>query len=523
MKLPRLLPRSLSSVRRTSQALFLLIFLFLFLQTESQGEDTLGYPAKIFLDFDPLIAISSFLSSRSLETGLLLSLILIGITAVLGRVFCGWVCPLGTLHTIVSTLKNRKRGPVPARLRTFKYYLLLFLLTTSLFTMQITGWFDPLALLVRSLSVSIYPAFNYVIRSFFDTIYALHPPLITSATEFIYARLQDSVLSFQQTSFNQGMLIGLLFLGILLLNFVEKRFWCKYLCPLGALLGLCSRFSVLRRSVSEGCHDCTRCADMCQGGAIETGNTWGVADCLYCLDCDDVCPNHAVRFGFSSTKEKGPLDLGKRKVIASLAAGIFAVPFLKVGSLSEVHSRNARLIRPPGALDERMFLKKCIRCGECMKVCITNGLQPTILEAGLEGIWSPVLIPTLGYCEYNCTLCGQVCPTGAIQNLSREHKQGVKIGMAVIDRSRCLPHSFAMPCLVCEEVCPVPKKAIWLKSAIVDDRAGNTVLLKQPYVDLTQCTGCGICEAKCPVVSAPAIYVISTGESRSQDNQLLLG
>lgn len=157
-----------------------------------------------------------------------------------------------------------------------------------------------------------------------------------------------------------------------------------------------------------------------------------------------------------------------------------------------------------------------------MKVCITNGLQPTFLEAGLEGIWSPLLIPKIGYCEYRCTLCGQVCPTGAIKKLDLKEKAKIKIGLAMIDKSRCLPYAHATPCIVCEEVCPTPKKAVWFDRVSVKGRNGKEKTIQQPRVDLELCIGCGICEAKCPVIDRPAIYVTSIGESRSRENQLLL-
>ncbi len=180
------------------------------------------------------------------------------------------------------------------------------------------------------------------------------------------------------------------------------------------------------------------------------------------------------------------------------------------------------MIRPPGSLPEREFLKRCVKCGECVKVCITNGLQPTLLEAGIEGIWSPVLVPRIGYCEYRCTLCGQVCPTGAIKKLVLNEKMKVRIGLAMIDKGRCLPHAHGIPCIVCEEVCPTSKKAIWFEEARSTDRQGKETIVKLPRVDLSLCVGCGICEAQCPVVDRPAIYVTNIGESRSKENQLLL-
>ena len=95
-----------------------------------------------------------------------------------------------------------------------------------------------------------------------------------------------------------------------------------------------------------------------------------------------------------------------------------------------------------------------------MKVCITNGLHPTFLQAGFEGIWSPILIPRIGYCEFNCTLCGQVCPTDAIEHLDLEVKRERKIGLAFFDQNRCLPYAFEIDCIVCEEHCPTSSKAI---------------------------------------------------------------
>ncbi len=117
-------------------------------------------------------------------------------------------------------------------------------------------------------------------------------------------------------------------------------------------------------------------------------------------------------------------------------------------------------MRPPGVRDEDDFLKKCVRCGECMKVCLKNALYPAAWQAGLDGIYTPLVIPRLGYCEYNCTLCGQVCPTGAIPNLAVEEKKRQVIGKAVFDKNHCLPFARRTDCIVCEEHCPIPDKAI---------------------------------------------------------------
>lgn len=513
----------MKNLRIISQGIFLLLFLFLFLQTESKGRDELGYPVKIFLDFDPLILITTLFSAHAVEKMFYLSLITIAATLILGRVFCGWVCPLGTLNNIVGSLRKHRFDALVRNWHSIKYYMLIFFLASSLFTLQLVGIIDPISFLIRSLSVSIYPIFNYAARAFFDAIYNIDIKGVVVVSESIYDVLKKGVLSFRQPYYNQGIFIGVLFIFVLGLNLIEKRFWCRYLCPLGALLGVLSRFSILKRSVSEGCNECGACAVVCQGNASPNAKEkWKDAECYYCWNCDDVCPQNAVSFGFLGKKKAASMDLGRRRVMISALSGIVAVPLIRQTPFSKAGYSNPKLIRPPGSLQEREFLKRCVKCGECMKVCITNGLQPTFLEAGLEGIWSPILVPKIGYCEYRCTLCGQVCPTGAIKRLALEEKAKVKIGLAMIDKGRCLPHAHATPCIVCEEVCPTPKKAIWFEKAVVKTRDGEEITVQQPKVDLGLCIGCGICETKCPVIDKPAIYVTSIGESRNKDNQILL-
>jgi ferredoxin len=164
-----------------------------------------------------------------------------------------------------------------------------------------------------------------------------------------------------------------------------------------------------------------------------------------------------------------------------------------------------------------------------MKVCPTNAIHPALLEAGFEGIWTPILINSIGYCEYNCVLCSRVCPTGAITPLTVEKKLGkaagqkpLKIGTAFYDRGRCLPWAMNIDCIVCEEVCPTSPKAIWFETVEVPLRDGTTKKLKRPRVDPNLCIGCGICENKCPIRDYAAIRVTSIGETRSPSNQMIL-
>jgi len=323
------------------------------------------------------------------------------------------------------------------------------------------------------------------------------------------------------------MLFGLFGLAIAL-NFYRARFWCRYICPLGALLGIAGKNPLVRLDKSpDACDNCRLCLADCQGGA-NVGNTleWKPAECFYCFNCQSDCPSRAVTFSLGTSFLKPPkdsrLDLGRRQLLASGVAGVGGALLFRTHPLAGKRSYNPELVRPPGALGEEEFLAKCIRCGECMKVCPTNGIHPAALEAGIEGMWSPVMKMTIGYCEYECTLCTEVCPTGAIRQLTVDEKQKIKIGLAYIDRNRCLPYASARTCIVCEEHCPTPKKAIWFEEAQVTTDRGEKVTVKQPRVNLELCIGCGICTNKCVIKGQPAILVASVGESRNPENGVLL-
>jgi MauM/NapG family ferredoxin protein len=237
---------------------------------------------------------------------------------------------------------------------------------------------------------------------------------------------------------------------------------------------------------------------------------------VLCGECQEDCPKEAVRFGFISRQagKVAGVDLQRRGLIASIVSGILIVPIVRTTPLAK--RRAGRLIRPPGALPEDEFLRRCVRCGECMKVCLTNGLQPALLEAGLEGVWTPRFDFRSGYCQYYCTLCGQVCPTGALKKLSQEEKARTKIGLAYIDKNRCIPYAQGGECLVCEEHCPTPDKAIKFEQVDIMTPQGRR-RIRRPVIDLKLCIGCGICEYKCPLHDQPAIICTRLGESRADE------
>ena len=529
MTLPRL--------RRLSQTLFLGLFLVLLCKTGLPGSFPSGEvgfrlpPAvRAFLETDPLVAIANALATRALYRGLLWSLVILIPTLFLGRFFCGWICPLGTLNHLVSSIRSEKksgvRGIASNRYKPwqgFKYYLLFALLAAAFLGGGLVGILDPIALTVRSIALSILPAGSYALNALHG---AGHGHSIVPAAFF----------SFKQAHFRQGFVLGAIFIFILALNLRITRFWCRAVCPLGALLGLVSRWSILGLVKQPAhCEDCNRCLLHCQGGDDPIpGAPWRKAECHLCMNCVADCPEAGIHFRFfppaagAETIERA--DLKRRKVLTGLVAGVATIPLLRANTGLSAEPQE-RLIRPPAALDEMQFLSRCIRCGECMKVCPNNALHPAVSEAGWEGLWTPVLVPRVGYCEPSCTLCGQVCPTGAIWEFTSREKgwagagaetQPIRLGTAFYDRGRCLPWAMATDCIVCEEWCPTSPKAVYLRSAEVTDSSGNTGQVRQPYIDPARCVGCGACEYVCPIKDRPAVYVTSAGESRSKTNQILL-
>jgi polyferredoxin len=541
--------QTLRKLRLASQIFFLALFFFLLFQTEFRGsfkslesQIRLTYPVSIFLQADPLVSVLNALSTRALYQGLLWSLIILIPTFFLGRFFCGWVCPLGTLNHFFSGIKaERKRG---RRLlasnryqkwQTLKYYILVMLLVSAFFGSLLIEALDPISLLVRSLAMGVLPGLNYALIAVTDTLYRTQIELLGWVSRVIHFLLKDWAVRLEQPHFRQGLFLGLIFLTVLLLNLRITRFWCRALCPLGALLGLISRWSVLGlEKYPSNCSDCNRCELFCQGGDDPIPEVkWRQAECHLCFNCVGECAENGLAFKFfpkTPTTAAGP-SLQRRRVLTGIAAGALTVPVLR-SPPALAAEKDPRLIRPPGSVDETDFLARCIRCGQCMKVCPNNALHPTLFEAGFEGIWTPVLVPRIGYCEPTCVLCSQVCPTGAIWEISQTQKLGqtpgdekdepIRIGTAFYDRGRCLPWAMATECIVCEEWCPTSPKAIYLQPVEVYNAEGRAKKIRQPYVDPERCIGCGACEYACPVQDRPAVYVTCIGESRSETNQLIL-
>ncbi len=533
--------------RRISQIFFLLVFVALLVFTSlrpspgATGDIHMRAPVRLFFEWDPLVAVANVLASHALYRGLAWSLLILIPTLFLGRFFCGWICPMGTLqHWVGSMPSESKRGRQRIesnrykRWQTTKYVVLIAGLVAACFGSMAIGWLDPFSLLVRSIGLALLPAFNFAVRAVLTPMEHSSIAAIKVTGETLHTVLQAVVLDFRQTHFAQGLVLGILFLVILAASLRVTRLWCRSICPLGALLGVVSRFSLFGlHKDPASCDKCNRCLLHCQGGDDPIGGApWHKSECLMCMNCVGSCPHSSLQFKFFRNEpEVASPDLGRRKALTGLAAGAAVVPLMRANT-GLGKGREPNLLRPPGALDEPDFLARCIRCGECMKVCPNNSLHPTLTEAGLQGLWSPTLVPRIGYCEPSCTLCSEVCPTGAIWQITPREKgwvvgvgsgsNPIRLGTAFYDRGRCLPWAEATECIVCEEWCPVSPKAIYVEEAQVVDSSGAVKTLKQPRVDPSRCVGCGACEYACPLQEQPAVRVTSIGESRSPGAQILL-
>jgi polyferredoxin len=498
-------------LRQYTQVVSFALFLLLAFMTYRGAEFIL--PLDLFYRLDPLVGFGAMIASRAIVAAMLLSFVMLALGIVLGRIWCGWLCPLGAILDWVSPRSPRKVEP-HKNWRSIKYVLLGVIFVAALLGNLSLLIFDPLTLLNRAFGAAFVPALNVLVVSAETILYPL-PPLQPLLDGF-EANVRGTLLPAQQTYSQLGWLLASVLGAVVALNWIVPRFWCRYLCPLGAVYALEARFAWLRpHSVAEcaaepslGIQRCARCVRVCPTGAIglsKQGLSIDPAECTLCLDCVAECPAHAIEFrpGVSSVVHSS-FDLTRRQALTSIVMGVASVTLFR--SAPSAWRPSAVLIRPPGGL-ENDLLSKCVRCAECVKVCPTGGLQPSLLEGGLEGLWTPVLTPRLGYCDYSCNACGQICPTGAIPRLALAEKRQTVIGTAYIDTNRCIPWASFRTCIVCQEMCPVPVKAVKLEEVDVTAPDGTNVHLQRPRVQHDICIGCGICEYQCPLNGPAAIRV----------------
>ncbi|MBN2847452.1 MAG: 4Fe-4S binding protein [Coriobacteriia bacterium] len=493
--------RGLHVYRRWFQLAFLLLFLALLTLTVwPLGSVFLG----AFLVGDPLIAMNSAINGV-LRPEMWLAVVMILVPLVAGRAFCGYVCPMGA---IVEWATPKRRGPglserARDRWRKIPVFVLLVSAGMLLFASGAFLVLDPLATLTRTATTLLFPFADRMLRLAGDLAYLAAP--LRDATDAVTTALSGRLIYAEPRVY--ALAFGVLgaFAGILALNLAEPRFWCRHLCPLGALLGLVGRLGIRNRTVdAEACIACGACERVCPLDAVRDEYlATDTSRCQLCLLCADACPTDAIAIG--TRPQKSLYVPSRRTFLAGAAAGLLAGFFTFTG-----HARRAldpHLVRPPGARSEDDLLALCTRCGQCMKVCPTNVLQPSLSKSGAEGFFTPEMDYRIGSCDWTCAECGKVCPTGAIMPLTLAEKRTTVLGRAYIDTTRCIPWADYESCLVCQELCPVPEKAIVFTEDAVTTPEGVELVVKRPHVVAERCIGCGVCEWHCPVPRESAIRV----------------
>lgn len=474
-----------------------------------------AYVPDLYLRMDPVIALNSSVATRSVPPRLILGIILLALPLVLGRFYCGWLCPMGAAIDLADWLAGKRRRARNRsnkmlsgnqKWRCIKVGLLFFFLGSSFVGITTYFYASPISLLNRFCTTVLYPVLIFTVNSVLDIV---RPLLDRLGYHSLY------YMTMKERVFSTDIFVFVFVSGIFALSFLSKRFWCRYICPSGAILGLLSTRPLVRRKVSgERCTHCGLCRQSCPMGAIQEDpiNT-SYEECLLCLKCSGLCPVGAIDFDFKVAKPQIPVTLReeRRKILFLTASGILAGALFYVSpsypgnSGDSREQKNTALLRPPGSVPETDFLARCARCYECVLVCPTNTLQPAWFEGGLVALWTPKVTTSLAPCAKDCALCGHVCPTGAIRPIPLKDKVYCKIGTAHICRNRCLAWEHDRKCLVCDEVCPYDAVTF-----IAVENRRNRV----PVVNANRCTGCGYCETHCPVSGKKAIVVETFGEVR---------
>lgn len=441
--------------------------------------------------------------------GIILLTLLIG-TALLGRVYCSVFCPLGYLMDIVRRLarccglkpKGYRRAP--------RWISYLMLVLTAL-----SAW--PLhAMWLRY--IDPYSAYVRLSSQLFRPLWLCGHNLLT--------RLNDTTgwhLTLMESPDGNLPLLGVAIATlvlVLLMTVLGGRLYCNTLCPVGALLGLLSRYSVLSiRTDATRCNGCGRCAKRCKAACIDLSQGVAQVDtsrCVSCYDCLDDCPRHALKYTLRrhSTAETAP-DNGRRQFLSTVTALAAAAPLAKAQRVlyetttgerweKKIHTTMpdgspaaSRFwpIMPPCTVSRERFEQRCTACQLCISRCPQHILKPALREYGVEGLMLPTVSYERGWCRPDCNLCSTLCPTEAIRPLPIAQKRKDKMGWANFNSRHCVTQTDDVECGLCARRCP--EHAITLV-----EKNGHKV----PRVQVSLCTGCGACEYYCPA-RPKAIYV----------------
>ncbi len=414
-------------------------------------------------------------------------------TLVFGRFYCSFLCPLGILQDLIIAIARRiglkKKHDFQKSYPAVRYsILILTLLSACLGTLTLVNLLDP------------YSLFGRIAASGFKWTVLFANNILTGALE----EFDFYILFMKKRPFTPLSVLAVYtisFILVFIYSLLFGRLYCNTICPLGALLGVFSRFSLFRfRIDKEKCKSCGLCEGSCKAGCIDPETLdIDLTRCVACFNCLDACKKSAAKYAFGfRSMAGGEWAPSRRKFLLSSAVAGGSV--LSIGSTFRLSAIDAPVgrnmpITPPGSLGISHFTKTCTACHLCVSACPTNVITPAFLEYGAPGLLQPRMNYEQGHCDFDCNTCGRVCPSGAIAPLPMEEKKLVRIGKAFLDKERCIVHVKKKHCGACGEVCPT--------HAIVPALEGRVLF---PMMKIDYCIGCGACERACPT-KPKAIFV----------------
>ena len=280
------------------------------------------------------------------------------------------------------------------------------------------------------------------------------------------------------------------------------RAFCNSICPTGWLLKLLGGRPLLGLKIDRSkCRGCGACQRICPARCVDSrSKEIDRGRCLTCLICAARCPDEAISFGRLPVFGAGSIPSSRRRDFLRLAAlgalaggGRASSEEWRCGFLPPP---SATPILPPGALSLAHLAAHCTSCHTCVRICPNEALD-SAREGGPILLGKPILDPYIGFCQYDCVLCASVCPTGALMPMTPEVKRTHRIGLAALERLECVVVKNGTSCGACAELCP---------SGAVSMAIGPSGLL-EPTLDDSFCIGCGACQKACPIRPKAAIVV----------------
>ena len=432
----------------------------------------------------------------ALNIGVLVFFVLL--TLIFGRVYCSSICPMGVYQDVVAWLSkrlNKKKKYSYSKAKTILRWVTLgvtFVAFLFGFTFLL-GFLDP------------YGAYGRIVTHLFRPAYSLGNNLLSKIFTSFDNQTFYQVGIYSLSLFSTAIALLTLF-GIGFLAWRNGRTYCNTLCPVGTVLGFLNRFSAFKLQFGDGCGKCGKCSKTCKASCIDVKNQKiDYSRCVNCFDCMGVCDFSAMKYKFAYNKpkilsEQKPVDESKRRFITAL--GVTSVAGTKILAqklpLIKNHSIKKQLpIAPPGAISVEKLQEKCISCHLCVSKCPSHVLKPSFTEYGLEGMMQPMVYFDKGFCNYDCTLCTDVCPTGALTKLSVDEKHQNQMGQVRYVKENCIVYEHETQCGACSEHCPT--QAVFM----IPYKGDLTI----PNTNTDICVGCGGCEYVCPAKPYKAIYV----------------